>query len=147
MGPGSPVVWCLGDELYYRPESDGVLACPCDGEPWTPELPPPSPAALELLARKLAASAPRLSDASVRRAWACLRTFAPDGAAVVGADPRLTGLFWLAGLGGHGMTGGLAAGELLAAAVMGQSHPLASALAPARMDRSGRPGQTACPSV
>jgi glycine/D-amino acid oxidase-like deaminating enzyme len=132
LDPGAPVVWCLGDELYYRPESGGMLVSPCDGEPWPAELPPSSQAGLELLARKLARSVPRLSDASVRRAWACLRTFAPDGAAVVGADPRLSGLYWLAGLGGHGMTGGLAAGELLAASFTGVDHPLKDALAVSR---------------
>jgi glycine/D-amino acid oxidase-like deaminating enzyme len=127
--PGRPVVWCFGDELYYRPESSGLLVSPCDGDPWPAELPPPSQAGLELLARKLARTVPRLADASVRRAWACLRTFAPDGAAVVGADPRLAGLHWIAGLGGHGMTGGLAAGELLAAVLTGHDHPLKSTLA------------------
>jgi glycine/D-amino acid oxidase-like deaminating enzyme len=130
--PGGPVVWCLGDELYYRPEPGGLLVCPCDADPWPPELPAPAPAVLELLANKLARQAPRLSDAPVRRAWACLRTFAPDGAAVVGPDPRLGGLFWLAGLGGHGMTGGVAAGEVLAATFTGRDHPLAAALAPSR---------------
>jgi glycine/D-amino acid oxidase-like deaminating enzyme len=130
--PGAPVVWCLGDELYYRPESGGLLACPCDGDPWPPELPAPAESGVELLAKKLARLAPRLSEASVRRAWACLRTFAPDGAAVVGPDGRLPGLFWLAGLGGHGMTGGMAAGEILAATFMGRQHPLAAALAPSR---------------
>jgi D-arginine dehydrogenase len=128
VDPGAPVVWCLGDELYYRPESGGLLVSPCDGDPWPAELPPPSQAGLELLARKLARTAPRLADASVRRAWACLRTFAPDGAAVVGADPRLAGLHWIAGLGGHGMTGGLAAGELCAAGLTGRDHPLKEAL-------------------
>ncbi len=132
VDPGAPVVWCLGDELYYRPESGGMLVSPCDGEPWPAELPPSSPAALEVLARKLARSVPRLSDAFVRRAWACLRTFAPDGAAVVGADPRVPGLYWLAGLGGHGMTGGLAAGELLAASFTGAFHPLKDALGVSR---------------
>jgi glycine/D-amino acid oxidase-like deaminating enzyme len=132
MDAGAPVVWCLGDELYYRPESGGALVSPCDADPWHAELPAPTEAALELLAKKLARSAPRLSDAAVRRAWACLRTFAPDGCAVAGADPRLPGLFWLAGLGGHGMTGGLAAGEVLAASYAGREHPLAASLAPSR---------------
>ncbi len=133
LDAGGPVVWCVGDELYYRPESGGALVSPCDSEPWPAELPPPSEAGIELLAGKLARLAPRLSDASVRRAWACLRTFAPDGAAVVGPDPRRAGLYWIAGLGGHGMTGGMAAGELLAATFTGRAHPLSDALAVSRL--------------
>ncbi|HBH01037.1 MAG TPA: hypothetical protein DDZ42_03785, partial [Candidatus Rokubacteria bacterium] len=94
-----PVVWALGDECYFRPESGGVLASPCDETPWPACLPPHEPRALERLARKLGALAPPLGEASVRRAWACLRTFAPDRVVVAGADARVGGLFWLAGLG------------------------------------------------
>jgi D-arginine dehydrogenase len=132
VDPGAPIVWCVGDELYYRPESGGLLVCPCDADPWPPEPPSPAESVLELLAKKLARLTPRLAEASMRRAWACLRTFAPDGVAVVGPDPRLAGLFWLAGLGGHGMTGGMAAGEVLAATFAGREHPLAAMLAPSR---------------
>lgn len=132
LSPESPVVWCLGDEVYFRPESGGVLASPCDEAAWKAELPPPDAAAMELLAIKLARTAPRLADASVRRAWACLRTFAPDRASVVGPDPRVAGLHWLGGLGGHGMTGGVAAGEVVAAGVLGRAHALSAKLDPAR---------------
>lgn len=135
-GAEDPVVWSVGDELYVRPESGGLLASPCDEAAWRPELPAPDPSGLELLAHKLARLLPRIADASVRRAWACLRTFAPDTVAVAGPDPRVTGLHWLAGLGGHGMTGGVAAGEVLAAGVMGKGDPLADVLSPARLLRS-----------
>lgn len=129
----APVVWSVDHEVYFRPESGGVLASPCDEEPWPPGLPPTSTAGLEALAEKLTQVAPGLAQGAVRRAWACLRTFAPDRAAVVGADPRLRGLYWLAGLGGHGMTGALAAGEVLAAAVAQTPHPLAPILSPSRL--------------
>jgi D-arginine dehydrogenase len=129
----APTVWALGDEVYFRPESAGVLASPCDEEPWPPEAPPSDPAALERLAARLAQVAPGLGGARVRRAWACLRTFTPDRGLVAGADPRIGGLFWLAGLGGSGMTRGLGAGEVVAAAVLEQDHPSASVLAPARV--------------
>lgn len=69
---------------------------PATSTPWKPELPAPDEAGLLLLAEKLARIAPALSDSSVRRSWACLRTFAPDRAAVVGLDPRVAGLWWLA---------------------------------------------------
>ncbi|MFN8642930.1 MAG: hypothetical protein U0802_15230 [Candidatus Binatia bacterium] len=43
-----------------------------------------------------------LAPRHVKRAWAGLRTFAPDRVLVVGEDPLLPGFFWLAGQGGCG---------------------------------------------
>jgi D-arginine dehydrogenase len=137
---GHPIVWRLDDEVYYRAESRGVLASPCDAAPWPACDPPADAAALEMLARKLARTAPMLASAKVRRYWACLRTFAPDRELVVGADPRIAGLYWLAGLGGHGMAVAPAAGEVLAACVRGEGHALKAVLAPGRLasQRTGR---------
>jgi D-arginine dehydrogenase len=129
-----PVVWRLDDELYYRPESGGVLASPCDEVAWPASAPISDPAALETLASKLARTAPRLASSRIMRSWACLRTFAPDRELVVGPDERLAGLFWLGGLGGRGMAVAPAAGELLAAGMRGEAHPLAARLSPNRLD-------------
>jgi D-arginine dehydrogenase len=135
-----PTVWALGVEVYFRPESGGVLASPCDEVPWPPSLPPTDAEALETLADRLGKLAPGLGLATVRRAWACLRTFAPDRLPVIGADPRVDGLYWLAALGGSGMSVGVGAGELLAALVMGREHPVAAAVEPRRLlARSGAP--------
>lgn len=133
FAPRSPIVWDVELETYYRPESGALLASPGDAEPWPPELPHPDAAVLELLWHKLGRLAPALARSRVRRSWACLRTFAPDGVPVIGADPRLAGLHWLAGLGGSGMGAGVAAGELCASAVCGTEHPLAGAVSPARL--------------
>ena len=37
------------------------------------------------------------------RAWAGLRTFAPDGSPLVGPDPAAESFIWLAGQGGYGI--------------------------------------------
>ncbi|MGH7332792.1 MAG: FAD-dependent oxidoreductase, partial [Candidatus Rokuibacteriota bacterium] len=111
----------------------GVLASPCDEVPWPPSLPPTDANALEELADRLAQLAPSLGRAGLRRAWACLRTFAPDRVPVVGADPRVGGLYWLAAFGGSGMSVGVGAGELLAALMAGRDHPLADSVGPARL--------------
>jgi sarcosine oxidase subunit beta len=137
-----PVVWAVDDEVYFRGESGGVLASPCDEESQPPGVPAVDPDALESLARKLSVLAPRLADMGVRRAWSCLRTFAPDRVAVAGADPRVAGLSWLAGLGGQGMTLGVATAEITCASVLGTAHPLAAALGPARL-LGGDAGQRA----
>lgn len=128
----APTVWDAELGAYFRPESAGVLASPGDAEPWRAEAPAADPRALELLAEKLSSMAPGLASARVRRHWACLRTFAPDKVAVVGADPRLPGLHWFAGLGGHGLTAGVAMGDVLRAAIAEIDHPLLARLSPAR---------------
>jgi D-arginine dehydrogenase len=56
---------------------------------------------------------------------------------VVGADPRIDGLHWTAGLGGFGMSTGVAAGELCAEVIFGKEPALAPALSPARFLRAG----------
>lgn len=133
-----PVVWRLttGSEVYFRPESGGALASPCDETTWFPkdlgEVPTDS-RALQRLAELLHDFEPRLGSASVRSFWACMRTFAPDREFVAGADPRVPGLFWSAGLGGRGMTCGLGLGEVVSSAVLGQPHPLHTAFSPARL--------------
>lgn len=128
-----PVVWRLDDEVYYRPESGGLLASPCDVTPSAAGVPTSDPAALDLLAQKLKRLAPSLADAKVQRAWACLRTFAPDRELVAGPDAEIAGLHWLSGLGGRGMSVAPAAGELVARRIFGDHrHALATQLDPAR---------------
>ena len=131
-----PVVWILGDEFYFRPESGGLLMCACDTVPVTPrEGETTDPGVVAQIAAKAARWLPPLAEARVARAWAGMRTFAPDGRFVIGPDPRVQGLYWAAGLGGHGITCAPAVGELAAQWVTegGSGHPSASALAPARL--------------
>jgi D-arginine dehydrogenase len=125
----TPAVWRVDEPAYFRPEAGGVLASPCDETPWEPGIPPTDPQALDTLAKKLAELAPPLAGAGVQRSWACLRTMTDDREPAIGEDPRVRGLFWLSGLGGRGMTCGVASGELLARHVVGLSHPLARPLA------------------
>jgi glycine/D-amino acid oxidase-like deaminating enzyme len=126
-------LWDVELGAYFRPESGALLASPGDHVPGLAGVPPTDPAALALLAEKLEVLAPALASSRVKRSWACLRTFAPDKIGVIGADPRLVGLYWLAGLGGHGLTVGLAAGEVLARVVVGRHEPYADVLSPARL--------------
>lgn len=132
---GEPVVWRVGaasDQVYFRPESGGVLASPCDAELAAPGMPAPDPRAAELLARKLARTAPILETSRVRRAWACLRTFAPDRELIVGEDPAVAGLHWLGGLGGRGLAVAIAAAGELVSSMVGTPSALGHTLSPAR---------------
>lgn len=130
-----PVVWRLEDEVYYRRLGRGVLASPCDETATTPaECVEADPGAVQQLQQKLSRVAPVLAVGSIARAWACLRTFAPDRELVVGRDPRVRGLHWFGGLGGRGMCVALAAAEGLAAGMLGEMlPPRAAALLPARL--------------
>ena len=132
VSPHEPVVWNVAPDVYYRPESGGVLASPCDEAALDPCVPPVERGELDTLARRLTALAPSLAGARVRRAWACLRTYTPDRELIAGPDPRLPGLGWLAGLGGRGMTVGLAAGELAASLLDGEPSPFERFVSPTR---------------
>jgi D-arginine dehydrogenase len=116
---GAPFVWHLGEhEFYVRPERTGYLLSGCDEAEVAPCDAVPTPGAREALAEKLGPLAPRLAEIGIARGWACLRTFAPDRRPVIGWDADAPGLFWVAGLGGHGATGSAAVGQRAAALVL-----------------------------
>jgi glycine/D-amino acid oxidase-like deaminating enzyme len=122
LPPKFPVVWCVAPEVYFRPELDRVLVSPCDASVVEGTLAQSDIDALSPLWEKLAHLGTGLERARVSRHWACLRTFAPDNRPVIGLDPRLDGLAWLVGLGGFGMTAGVAAGEELARVLAGDAE-------------------------
>jgi D-arginine dehydrogenase len=59
----------------------------------------------------------------VLRAWAGLRTFAPDRTPVIGFAPGQPGFFWFAGQGGYGMQIAPAAARLGAALARSEGIP------------------------
>lgn len=127
-----PVVWNAGDAFYSRPFEGGLLVCNCDEsvvEPDACELDDERVAALRASTQRHLVSP--YADGALEP-WCALRTFAPDGRFVLGLDPDVEGLFWAAGFGGHGITCGLAAGEVVAHSVRGENDPLLAAHAPAR---------------
>jgi len=113
-----PWAWWVDRPFYLRPESGGLLMCPCEevAVPLPPRgrQPDTDPAVLDGLFASLRELAPHLAERPVTRYWTGLRTFAPDRRFVLGWDPWNPRLFWSAGLGGHGMTTGLAVGRLAA---------------------------------
>lgn len=139
VDPAAPWVWDVERGFYVRPESSGLLLCACDADLRPAEDTEPLPNADALLAEKVGAVAPELSDLPLARTWAGLRTFADDERFVIGWDPTLRGLFWVAALGGHGLTTACAVGLLAAEALEGQADTRLRAFDPARLTRtSGR---------
>jgi D-arginine dehydrogenase len=136
IDPQWPVVWLMGDEFYFRPESGGLLLCACDTAKVAPEEGERvDPQAAGQIAAKASLWLPSLGEAGAARIWAGMRTFAPDQRFVIGPDPRIGGLYWAAGLGGHGITCSPAIGSLAADWIVeGNSHhPSASLLSPSRL--------------
>ncbi len=109
-----PFVWDVTHDFYFRPETGGLLMSACDHTAWPPADPPTDPAAEALLADKLSRHAPRLAGFPPVSSRAGLRTLTPDGRFIIGPDSRVGGFFWVAGLGGHGVTTSHAVGALAA---------------------------------
>ncbi|MCA9516542.1 MAG: FAD-binding oxidoreductase, partial [Myxococcales bacterium] len=135
---GAPFVWDVSAGWYFRPEGEGLLLCACDQTAWPPEAPPVDPGAKEALAQKLDALVPGLRGARPTRGWSGLRTISRDGRFVIGPDPEVTGFFWVAGLGGHGMTTAAGVGELAAIGILEGAlpAPYAAGFAPGRFATS-----------
>lgn len=97
-----PLVMDVAGRCYFEPESGGLLLSPADEHPSAPldAVAEPEDVAWSL---EMLAETTTLDVRHVRRAWAGLRTFAPDRVPVVGWDPVAPGFFWLAGQGGAGI--------------------------------------------
>ena len=133
--PDWPFIWDLSTEVYFRPEAGGLLLSPCDeGEPRDKDSSSVDPWVQPVLEEKLSKQFPRLKGLPLERGWSGLRTLTPDGKFVLGPDPRLKGFFWLAGLGGHGVTSSDAVGELAADLIL---DPKKNEFNPHRPDRFG----------
>jgi D-arginine dehydrogenase len=137
--PGWPFVWHADLDVYFRPERGGVLASACDATPHPPATPAIDGGAESELRAKLGRAFPGLASLTVTEARACLRTFCADGRFLIGVDAALAGFFWVAALGGHGMSTSYGVGRLGAAAILGDRSPELERLSPARFGRAERP--------
>jgi D-arginine dehydrogenase len=127
-----PFVWDTTHELYFRPEGGGLLLCPCDQEEMAPCDAPTAEPVTELLYEKIQRYLPELSDVAIKKQWAGLRTLSADGRFVIGWDPKVKGFFWVAGLGGHGVTVSSAAGGLAAKLILKPEEKVGAEFSPAR---------------
>jgi D-arginine dehydrogenase len=92
----------IGNRCYFEPETGGLLVSLSDETPTEPCDAQPEEIDVALgLENVNDTITPQLR--SVRRAWAGLRTFAPDRLPVVGPDQANDRFLWLAGQGGAGI--------------------------------------------
>lgn len=100
----TPILWDEAREFYVRHETGGLLATHGDQTPCAEDDFNLQPTQLESFEKSAVTVFPWLEDYAVARYWACLRTFTLDGRPLIGFDPLVKNLFWLAGLGGRGMS-------------------------------------------
>ncbi|HEY8546458.1 MAG TPA: FAD-binding oxidoreductase [Acidimicrobiales bacterium] len=113
-----PLVMDAGGTFYAEPEPGGLLLSPADETPTDPGDARPDELDVALALDRLRA-ATTLPVRSVRRAWAGLRTFAPDRVPVAGFAPDAPGFYWLVGQGGGGIKTAPALAALAAADILG----------------------------
>jgi D-arginine dehydrogenase len=118
--PELPLVMDAGETFYFKPEVGGrIWLSPQDETPCEAG----DCAAEEL---DVAVAIDRLEKVvdwkvlRVERAWAGLRSFAPDRLPVYGFDPDAPGFFWCAGQGGFGIQTAPAAADLAASLLLGR---------------------------
>ncbi|MGH7780119.1 MAG: NAD(P)/FAD-dependent oxidoreductase [Candidatus Binataceae bacterium] len=131
---GWPFVISEADQVYFAPESGGLMLSPMDQVPMAPCDAQPDDETIAAAMERLRMLAPRLVPRALKRRWAGLRTFSPDSIPVVGEDPRLPGFFWLAGQAGFGIESSGAIGQIAADLIANGSTKRfdAALLSPAR---------------
>jgi D-arginine dehydrogenase len=118
-----PNVLDVAEQFYFKPQSGLILASPGDETPSQPLDAAPEELDIAICIARIQAAA-ELPVRHVTRAWAGLRTFAPDHWPVIGHDDRASGYFWFAGQGGYGMQTSPAAARLGAALALGAVVPI-----------------------
>ena len=97
-----PAVIDIDEQFYFEPEGVQLLGSPADQTPMDPHDVRHEEIDVALGIERIQA-ATTLEIRSIRRAWAGLRTFTPDGVPVIGPDPEIPHFIWLAGQGGFGI--------------------------------------------
>jgi D-arginine dehydrogenase len=113
-----PFFWDISENYYCRPESSGLLLCACDKEDATAGSTAINPKAKESLAEKLSKYCPSLSDVRIAKEWCGIRTFTEDENFLIKQDPLNKQFFWVAALGGHGVTTAAAVGRIAAESIL-----------------------------
>jgi D-arginine dehydrogenase len=138
VDPRWPVLWSEPDAFYAKPESGGLLVCACDQDAIDPDQCHERAEVRELIAARIGGLLPDHADAGAAHFWAGMRTFAEDSSFAIGFDADIAGLFWVAGLGGHGMSTSIGVGRYAAALLAGEEvdPELERQLDPGRFSRA-----------
>ena len=123
MAPDTPLIMDALGRFYFKPEAGGRLwLSPHDETAVEPHDVAPEELDVAIAIDRFE----HVVDWRVlrrERAWAGLRSFAPDRLPVYGFDTRAPGFFWFAGQGGFGIQTAPAAAMLAAAPLLGKAPP------------------------
>jgi len=119
VDPRWPVVWSEVDSFYAKPESGGLMICCCDEDVVDADHCDERPEVIERIAQRATECLKGFDDAGAAHHWAGMRTFCEDHSFAVGPDPDVAGLFWVSGLGGHGICTSCGLGRFAAALLVG----------------------------
>ena len=120
-----PFVWDLSQDFYFRPEGKSLLLSPCDKvlvdksflkrrqEEVDQKM-------KQVLLQKIKKYPNQISPLKIKSGRSGLRTMVPDGRFVVGEDAALKSFYWVAGLGGHGVTTCFSVGKLASDIILGK---------------------------
>ncbi|WP_282094054.1 NAD(P)/FAD-dependent oxidoreductase [Epibacterium ulvae] len=130
-----PMIMAAGEAWYAKPQAGKLLVSPADADPTKPH---DAWADDMILAEGLARfeEAVEFTVTRLETSWAGLRSFAPDGNPVFGADPSDPHFIWYAGQGGYGFQTAPASAKLISDIITGDEtgfdSKLLAALSPAR---------------
>jgi len=120
--PHLPMAIDFDETWYFKPEVGQFLASPADETPSPPCDAQPEEMDIAIAVERIE-TATTLQIRRIKNKWAGLRSFVADKNLVVGYDPAVEGLFWLAGQGGYGIQTGESAGRLAASLALGRGMP------------------------
>jgi len=143
MQPFFPMVVDVKSGLYCHKESKGMLLG------WADKSVAPSfdisvdPDYTDAILEKALARIPQLEQAEIANQWAGLYEVTPDHHAVIGWEPKVDGLFHVAGFSGHGFMHAPAAGRVTAELLTGREPSVDIAmLRPTRFARGAAVEET-----
>ncbi len=119
---GWPMVVDADEDFYFKPEGDRFMGSLAEETPMEPHDVRPEEIDVALAVERIN-KATTLGIRHVSGTWAGLRTFAPDRRPVVGFDPDVDRLFWLAGQGGYGIMTSPAMARLTASLITENAVP------------------------
>ena len=117
-----PMLVSLDESFYMKPDAGMFLGSPANADPVEPHDVQPEELDIAMGIYQIE-EATTLSIRRPTRTWAGLRSFVRDGDLLCGFDPKVPGLFWVAGQGGYGIQTSPAMGQASAALVRGQPLP------------------------
>jgi D-arginine dehydrogenase len=117
-----PMAIDFDETWYFKPEVGQFLGSPADETPSPPCDAQPEEMDIAIAVERIE-TATTLKIRRIKNKWAGLRSFVADKNLVVGYDPVIEGLFWLAGQGGYGIQTGESAGRLAASLALGGGMP------------------------